>query len=122
MPIGTAIIGAIGGAIAPVANLISEKKARKDRDALIEDELRFQREMAIIERESALLDPTLYETCIDQYESTGGISELCQDAGFTRSKIAQKSAEKSEKTKKTIGGVVIGIVLLIVVYFLIIKN
>ena len=115
MPIGTAIVGAIGGAIAPIANLIGEKKARKDRDAMIEDELRFQ-------RESALLDPTLYETCIDQYESTGGISELCQDAGFTRSKIAQKSAEKSEKTKKTIGGVVIGIVLLIVVYFLIIKK
>lgn len=115
MPIGTAIVGAVGGAIAPIANLIGQKKARQDRDAMIEDELRFQ-------RESALLDPTLYETCIDQYESTGGISELCQDAGFTRSKIAQKSAEKSEKTKKTIGGVVIGIVLLIVVYFLIIKK
>lgn len=115
MPLGTAIVGAVSGAIAPIANIIGQNKARKDRDAMIEDELRFQ-------RESALLDPRLYETCVDQYESTGGISELCQDAGFTRSKISQKSAEKSESNKKAIGGVVIGIILLIVVYFLIIKK
>ena len=115
MPLGAAIATAVGGATSSIVNFVGQNKARKDRDAMIEDELRFQ-------RESAKNDPNLYNLCVDQYENTGSISSICNEAGYTRSKIAQKSAEKSERNKKIIGGVVVAIIVLVVTYFLIIKK
>ena len=114
MPVG-AIAGAIGGATSSIINFVGQNNARKDRDALIEDELRYQ-------RESAKNDPNLYNVCVEQYENTGSISSICGEAGYTRSKIAQKSEEKSERNKKIIIGVVMGVIVLIATYFLIIKK
>ena len=115
MAIGTAIVGAIGGITNSVLGFVGQNKARKDRDKLIEDELRFQRELA-------LQDPGLYQVCVDTYKQTGSITQLCKDAGFKETEIANKRLIQNEKTRKTVIGVVMGIILILVIYFLIIKK
>ncbi len=115
MPIATAIVGAVSGITSNVLNFVGQNKARKDRDALIEDELRLQ-------RESTLQDPSFYAVCVDTYEQTGSITNLCKDAGFKESEIASKKLIKDEKTRKLVVGIVVSIVLAVVTYFLIIKK
>ena len=67
-----------------------------------------------------ILDPISY-VCVDQYDQTGSISNVCKNAGF-RFKNWTTKDNKDDQTRKVVIGIVLAIILFVAVYFLIIKN
>tara|TARA_Y100000114_G_C11716302_1_gene306136 strand:- start:235 stop:579 length:345 start_codon:yes stop_codon:yes gene_type:complete len=114
MPIG-AIIGAVAGLGSQITGVVAQRRERRDRDDRIEDELRYTEQMQI-------LDPNLYNVCVDQYDQTGSISNVCKNAGFSISRIEQQRIIKDDQTRKIVIGIVLAIILFVAVYFLIIKK